>query len=321
MKKILIIEDNEELRPMLVGLLTDAGYLVDEAADGTTGYNLYLSGRHDLIITDIVMPDKDGLELIFALRYADPRPRIIAISGDARFGEKVYLPMAERFGVQRAFAKPVPPQTLLASVAEELAKPAPAPVPRRPEGGGFTMLLLAVLWLALPAAAMAVTHAQLLGDPDMNARRYANYFRDFKYYLCYEVQAVDSFLRTQRGDCDDYAILADEVLKRRNLRTVLVHIRLAGMIAHAVCYVEPDKAYLDYNNRNVFFTLSRCRPSLRAIAEKVADSLEANWTSASVFTYSYATGQKQMIMTIAETDRSAPDRLPETSTGSALLVQ
>lgn len=196
-----------------------------------------------------------------------------------------------------------------------LSSPAPArsAVARR-------LCLLALAWL-LPATAPAVTHAMLLTDSKMNAKRFANYFEDFHFEFHPEVQPVDQFLGTERGDCDDYAILADEVLRHRNFTTTLVHIRLAGMVAHAVCYVEQDRAYLDYNNRNVFFTLSRCRPSLREIAEMVADSLDSNWTSASAFTYSYDTGQKQMIRTIAKVDPPGQDDLLVGPGNSRLLVQ
>ncbi len=116
-------------------------------------------------------------------------------------------------------------------------------------------------------------------------------------------------------------ILADHVLRRRELNTVLVHIRMAGMVAHAVCYVNEDRACLDYNNRNVFFTLSRSSPSLREIATKVVRSPEGNWTTASSFTYSYATGQKQMLHTIAKTDPPELDDRPreQPGEGSRLL--
>lgn len=180
--------------------------------------------------------------------------------------------------------------------------------------------LPALLLLTMPVAATAVTHSQLLQDARMNSKRFASYFQDFRYELHFEVQPIDDFLQWQRGDCDDYAILADHVLKRRNIQTLLVHIRLAGMVAHAVCYVRDDGAYLDYNNRDVFFTLSRCRLSLHEIASKVAKSLEANWTSASFFTYSYETREKRMLLTVAETDPPGQDRLPDASTPSSLLV-
>ena len=178
-----------------------------------------------------------------------------------------------------------------------------------------------MLALVLPVMLSGITHSVLLRDPKMNAKRFASYFEDFQYEFHSEVQPVDDFLEYQKGDCDDYAILADEVLRRRNFDTMLVHIRLAGTVAHAVCYVEQNRAYLDYNNRKVFFTLSRSSSSPRDIATRVADSLEANWTSVSVFTYSYETGQKQMLRTIVKTDPPERDNEPGKPPASRLLVQ
>lgn len=187
-------------------------------------------------------------------------------------------------------------------------------------GAGLLVLLL-LTGVASPLVGYAVTHSMLLGDPRMTPKRFASYFADFQFEYHEEVQPVDVFLETERGDCDDYAILADEVLQRRNYHTFLVHIRLAGLTAHAVCYVQQSKAYLDYNNRAVFFTLSSSAASLRAIATKVADSFGAGWTTASIFTYSYATGQKRMLQTIARTDPPESDGTLVSGPDSRLLVR
>ena len=122
----------------------------------------------------------------------------------------------------------------------------------RPGWRLFALLFLpALAGLAAPLPAMAVTHSELLGDTQMNPKRFAGHFANFRYEYYPSVQPVDAFLRSERGDCDDYAILADEVLRRRQFETLLVHVRLAGMTAHAVCYVTQNRAYLDYNNRDV----------------------------------------------------------------------
>jgi len=197
------------------------------------------------------------------------------------------------------------------------SRPAGLAIRRRPLRG----LLPVVLGLMLTEAVSAVTHSELLRDPKMNAKRFANHFEYFRYEYCPDILPVDVFLATEAGDCDDYAVLADEVLRRHNFSTLLIHVRLAGMVAHAVCYVQENKAYLDYNNRAVFFTLSRSGPSLREIADKVARSLEANWTTASIFAYSYDTGVKTMTRTIAKTDPPELDDRPrEERPGSRLLV-
>lgn len=162
-------------------------------------------------------------------------------------------------------------------------------------------LCVAATGVAAPLAADAVTLNQLLDDSRLNAKKYASYFGDFVYEFNNSIQPPDVFLERERGDCDDYAVLADFVLKKHGLQTRLIHIRLAGRVAHAVCYVNESSAYLDYNNRKVFFTLARSGPEIRDIAEKVAQSLEVNWTTASEFNYSYETRRKTMITTVSKT--------------------
>jgi len=155
----------------------------------------------------------------------------------------------------------------------------------------------------------AVTLVELLQEERLTPKRFAVYFEDFAYEFHAEVQPPDVFLDTRRGDCDDYAILADYVLKRRSYGTRLVRVSLVGRIAHDVCYVIQSKAYLDYNNRKYASTLEGSGRRLRAIATEVADSFEANWTSASEYTYDYNTERKTIIVTIVKTD--PPGRDPD----------
>ena len=173
----------------------------------------------------------------------------------------------------------------------------------RPSRAAFWLLLLAS-GVAAPANLDAVTLRELTERPGLNAKKFASYFGDFAYEFNSAIQPPDEFLSRERGDCDDYSVLADFVLKKRGLNTRLIHIRLAGRVAHAVCYVAENNAYLDYNNRKFFLTLARSGPDLREIATKVADSLSASWTTASEFTYSYETRRKVMTATIAQTGDS-----------------
>ena len=156
----------------------------------------------------------------------------------------------------------------------------------------------------------AVTLPELLDNPRLNARKFAGYFADFAYEFNEAIQPATVFLAREKGDCDDYAVLADFVLKKHGLDTRLIHIRLSGRVAHAVCYITENRAYLDYNNRAVFFTLSRSGPDIRDIAAKVADSLEASWTTASEFSYSYETRRKVMIATISKTGEAVGNPSP-----------
>lgn len=160
--------------------------------------------------------------------------------------------------------------------------------------------------LAAPLQLDAVTVDEMLGNPKLGAKKFATYFGSFDYEFSSAVQPPNAFLQRERGDCDDYAVLADFVLSKHGLGTRLVHVRLAGRVAHAVCYVTENSAYLDYNNRKYWVTLARSSPDLRDIASKVATSLSANWTSASEFTYSYETRRKVMTATISQTGDNQP---------------
>lgn len=169
----------------------------------------------------------------------------------------------------------------------------------RPVRAAFWLLLVAS-GVTAPAELDAVTLKELT-EKRLTPKKFASHFGDFGYELNGPIQSASRFLAREKGDCDDYAVLADHVLGRHGLETRLIHIRLAGRIAHAVCYVTDNKAYLDYNNRTVFFTLTRSGSGIRDIATKVAASLESNWTTASEFTYSYSTRRKTMIATVSLT--------------------
>lgn len=136
MAVILLIDDDKSFRALTAEVLRQAGHIVNDSPDGKTGLALYHARRHDLITTDIVMPDMEGLDLITRLRHAAPRPRIIAISGNSNFSKPLYLSTARQLGAQRALAKPIRPDVLLEAVTAVLAEPAPPTVPRPgPDGG------------------------------------------------------------------------------------------------------------------------------------------------------------------------------------------
>ena len=85
---ILVIDDDELVRTTLSRTLTAAGYEVIEACNGDVGLRKFQGGNVDLVITDILMPEKEGLQTIQELREADGNMRIIAISGGDRLGNK-----------------------------------------------------------------------------------------------------------------------------------------------------------------------------------------------------------------------------------------
>lgn len=121
MARILLIDDEDQVRHMLRVMLEYAGHEVEEAADGRQGARLYRERPSDLIVTDIVMPEKEGLEMIQELRRDFPGVKIIAISGGGMISPMSYLSLAKKFGAQRAFFKPIDREQLLAAVDELLS--------------------------------------------------------------------------------------------------------------------------------------------------------------------------------------------------------
>jgi CheY-like chemotaxis protein len=125
MGHLLIIDDNKDVRDLTALLLRSVGHTVDTVEGAREGLAAYAAGAHDLVITDIMMPDMDGLELIAHLRHAAPRPRVIAISGGTMGSMPVHLPAAKNLGVERILAKPIEARVLFDTVADVLARPGP----------------------------------------------------------------------------------------------------------------------------------------------------------------------------------------------------
>jgi len=120
MTSILLVDDDEQFRSMLSESLSRAGYEVTEARDGNEGIQLYRDRPFDLIITDLIMPEKEGLETIQEFRRNYPEIKIIAISGGSRHGPVDYLKIAKAFGARHALAKPFTRQEILEVVAQVL---------------------------------------------------------------------------------------------------------------------------------------------------------------------------------------------------------
>ncbi len=116
MARILLVEDDDQLRSMLKFLLTDSGYETWEAPDGTRVGQMYDQQHFDLVITDLVMPDKDGLEVIIDLRRKNQNVRIIAMSGAGPGTGAMYLKAAQRLGADLTLSKPFGNQEFLKAV-------------------------------------------------------------------------------------------------------------------------------------------------------------------------------------------------------------
>lgn len=107
MARILLIDDDEQLRMMLRKMLEKAGYGdIEEAQDGSVGVKLFRQRPFDLVITDIIMPDKEGIETIIELTGDYPQTKIIAMSGGGKLSPQDYLETAKRLGASRTLAKP-----------------------------------------------------------------------------------------------------------------------------------------------------------------------------------------------------------------------
>lgn len=124
MARILLIDDDDALRGVIAQNLALAGHTVIEAADGRQGVNLFHAAPVDLVLTDLVMPGKEGVETIIELHREQPELPIIAMSGGMP-RSSMYLEIAAKLGARRALAKPFTPQELLKVIADVLAAPAP----------------------------------------------------------------------------------------------------------------------------------------------------------------------------------------------------
>lgn len=124
MARILIIDDDAHLRSALAAGLEAAGHIVEQAEDGRAGTAHFRAEPADLVITDLVMPNQEGIETILTLRREFPDVRIIAMSGSAR-NSALYLELARTLGAARVLEKPFTRDRLLQAVADALATPGP----------------------------------------------------------------------------------------------------------------------------------------------------------------------------------------------------
>ena len=121
MAKLLVIEDDEQFCEMLAQMLDQAGYQVEMAANGLLGMQKFRSDPPDLVITDILMPEQDGIDTILAMKKEQENVKIIAMSGGRRaITPQFNLDSAALIGVQQTLAKPFTRQQLLQAIAEVL---------------------------------------------------------------------------------------------------------------------------------------------------------------------------------------------------------
>lgn len=106
MAGILLVEDNDDLRTMLRHLLEKRNHKIIEARNGREAVKKFKSVMTDMVITDILMPEQDGIGLILELKKLKPELYIIAISGGGKIGPSNYLDIARTLGADAVFPKP-----------------------------------------------------------------------------------------------------------------------------------------------------------------------------------------------------------------------
>jgi len=121
---ILIIDDNQQVGTLMCRQLERSGHRVELAQDGAEGLRCFVSSSFDLIITDIVMPENDGLGAIRQIQAHSPGTKIIAVSGGGhRIGATDCLSLARHLGARRTLEKPFDTRELVATVEQVLAEP------------------------------------------------------------------------------------------------------------------------------------------------------------------------------------------------------
>ncbi|HQR37917.1 MAG TPA: response regulator [Blastocatellia bacterium] len=119
MQHILIIDDDEQVRELCRTVLEDAGYGVESAPDGAVALEIFDRQPCELVLCDIFMPNKDGIETILELTKSYFDVKVIAMSGGAT-GLPDYLPSARQFGAVDILKKPFSPDALLRMVRDAL---------------------------------------------------------------------------------------------------------------------------------------------------------------------------------------------------------
>lgn len=183
----------------------------------------------------------------------------------------------------------------------------------------FFPSLLALSFLA-PLAAIqcaGVTLQDLLNAPSLTPEAFAQHFADFQFELREKVQSPEVFLANKRGDCDDFAVLASDVLKLKGYTPRLVVVFMPKDI-HVVCYIEETKSFLDFNRRNLSAPTVPSDGSLPDIADKVAKSFRSKWHCVSEFTFK--NGARQFVFTDFPQEKAGDPSTEESKVAAKPLV-
>ncbi len=121
MARILVVDDDESVRSLLRAQLERRGHEVHEAGDGDAALGAYRDLEPDLVLLDVFMPRRDGLETVRALRSDHPDARVVAMSAGGAFADFEPLRAALAFGASAALVKPIDPAELFAAIDQVLA--------------------------------------------------------------------------------------------------------------------------------------------------------------------------------------------------------
>ena len=119
-KTVLVVDDEEDVRDMLCKMLKRSGYETQSACNGIEAMEQVRQNAIDLVITDILMPEKEGIETIIELQKEHPEVKIIAISGGGRGKAAHYLDTAKMYGAHRLFSKPFERVAMMTAVGQLL---------------------------------------------------------------------------------------------------------------------------------------------------------------------------------------------------------
>jgi CheY-like chemotaxis protein len=114
--RVLVIDDSKVIRRTVEAMLRDAGYAALAAADGREGMEMWRETQPDLVLTDIMMPERDGIETMMEIRRHCPQAKILAMTGFNHSGSVDFGEMLRRLGADDVLIKPFAPEVLLAKV-------------------------------------------------------------------------------------------------------------------------------------------------------------------------------------------------------------
>ena len=118
---VCVVDDDDLVRRTMCGTLEEAGFVVLEAAGGIEGLKMIESEKPAVVVLDIIMPDREGLDIVLEVTRRSPETKILAVSGGGRSGSQDYLELALPLGAHDALAKPFGKKALATKVAQ-LAK-------------------------------------------------------------------------------------------------------------------------------------------------------------------------------------------------------